>query len=139
MANFTQYKKLEMPLSIEKYNVGVFNKNVQIIDSELHKLDLKNQEQDESFAKQSALNEHINDESNPHSVTKEQVGLPNVDNTADLDKPVSAEQQKAITQAFNDVIMIFATIIDQMPSYDDTLNILNNIETKESNVDNDRG
>jgi hypothetical protein len=35
-------------------------------------------------------------ESNPHLITKEQVGLGNCDNTADLDKPVSTATQAAI-------------------------------------------
>ena len=38
---------------------------------------------------QADLNLHKNNESNPHNVTKTQVGLGNVDNTADLDKPLS--------------------------------------------------
>lgn len=33
---------------------------------------------------------HIADTNNPHQVTKEQVGLGNVDNTSDADKPISA-------------------------------------------------
>ncbi len=36
-----------------------------------------------------ALNTHIDNKENPHSVTKEQIGLGNVDNTSDLDKPMS--------------------------------------------------
>ena len=36
-----------------------------------------------------SLDEHIADKANPHNVTKAQVGLGNVDNTADVDKPVS--------------------------------------------------
>lgn len=36
---------------------------------------------------------------NPHGVTKAQVGLGNVDNTSDLNKPVSGPQQNAINQA----------------------------------------
>lgn len=36
-----------------------------------------------------ALNAHIDNKENPHSVTKEQIGLGNVDNTSDLDKPMS--------------------------------------------------
>jgi hypothetical protein len=36
---------------------------------------------------------------NPHSVTKAQVGLGNVDDTSDEDKPVSTAQQSAITAA----------------------------------------
>ena len=39
---------------------------------------------------------HIADTVNPHSVTKSQVGLGNVDNTADADKPVSTAQQTAL-------------------------------------------
>ncbi len=33
---------------------------------------------------------------NPHSVTKSQVGLSNVDNTADADKPISSATQTAL-------------------------------------------
>lgn len=48
---------------------------------------------------QADLNLHKNNSSNPHQVTKEQVGLGNVDNTADLDKPVSNATQSAIITA----------------------------------------
>jgi len=47
-------------------------------------------------ASQLDLDTHIADTSNPHSVTKEQVGLGNVDNTSDLDKPVSDATQDAL-------------------------------------------
>lgn len=39
---------------------------------------------------------HIQDYTNPHRVTAAQVGLGNVDNTSDADKPVSAAQQTAL-------------------------------------------
>ena len=42
---------------------------------------------------------HIADTANPHNVTKAQVGLGNVDNTADADKQVSTAQQIAIDNA----------------------------------------
>ena len=42
------------------------------------------------------LSEHLSDTSNPHGVTAEQVGLGNVDNTSDADKPVSTAQAAAI-------------------------------------------
>ena len=42
------------------------------------------------------LNTHTSDTSNPHGVTKEQVGLGNVDNTSDIDKPVSTATQEAL-------------------------------------------
>lgn len=153
MATYTNYKNLEKPLSTEKYNVAVANKNNDVIDSELHKLDLKNQSQDELLATKESLNseisraagkeneiiqdleaesrraeevennlsdtiineinrativessiqknlsEHIINESNPHKVTAEQLDLGNVDNTADIDKPVSTAQQSAVDLA----------------------------------------
>lgn len=39
---------------------------------------------------------HVSDKANPHGVTKAQVGLGNVDNTSDINKPVSTAQQTAI-------------------------------------------
>lgn len=39
---------------------------------------------------------HINNKSNPHSVTKAQVGLSNVDNTSDINKPISTPTQNAL-------------------------------------------
>ena len=48
---------------------------------------------------QADLNLHKNNVINPHQVTKGQVGLGNVDNTADLDKPVSNATQSAIITA----------------------------------------
>ena len=47
-------------------------------------------------ADQTALDAHMADQSNPHGVTKAQVGLGNVDNTADMDKPVSTAVQAAL-------------------------------------------
>lgn len=47
---------------------------------------------------------HLEDFTNPHNVTKTQVGLGDVDNTSDTDKPVSNAQQLAIAQAKNAAI-----------------------------------
>ncbi len=98
MSTYTQHKGLEKPLSTEKYNVAVANKNSDVIDSELHKLDLKNQSQDKLLATKEALNAeinratasetgmsnslsaHISDKTNPHNVSKSQIGLGNVEN-----------------------------------------------------------
>lgn len=44
------------------------------------------------------INNHVNDKENPHQVTKDQIGLGNVDNVSDLDKPVSIATQKAIDE-----------------------------------------
>lgn len=47
--------------------------------------------------KDTLVDTHTTDKNNPHEVTKSQVGLSNVDNTSDLDKPVSTAQQTAIS------------------------------------------
>lgn len=44
---------------------------------------------------------HAEDKENPHGVTAEQLGLGNVDNTTDLDKPVSKAQAQAIAAHAN--------------------------------------
>lgn len=45
------------------------------------------------------VDSHIGNKSNPHGVTKAQVGLGNVNNTSDADKPVSTAQATAIAEA----------------------------------------
>ena len=62
--------------------------------------------------KNSNIQSHISSTSNPHGVTKSQVGLGNVDNTSDLNKPISTATQTALngkantshTHAITDVI-----------------------------------
>lgn len=46
-----------------------------------------------------AVAAHIEDKNNPHGVTASQIGLGNVNNTADIDKPVSTAQSVAIANA----------------------------------------
>ena len=50
-------------------------------------------------ALETKVNQHIANKSNPHAVTKTQVGLGNVNNTSDADKPVSTAQATAIANA----------------------------------------
>jgi hypothetical protein len=56
------------------------------------------------------LSSHITNTSNPHNVTKDQVGLGNVDNTSDTGKPVSTAQAAADT-----------VVLDAAKSYADAL------------------
>ena len=44
----------------------------------------------------SNLTAHTTNVNNPHNVTKQQIGLSNVDNTADLNKPISTATQNAL-------------------------------------------
>lgn len=50
-------------------------------------------------ALETKVNNHIANKSNPHVVTKTQVGLGNVNNTSDANKPVSTAQATAIADA----------------------------------------
>lgn len=153
--NYTTHYRLQKDLTVEKYDVNVVNMNSDIIDSALHRLDSKNESQDELLATKESLNseitratskendiievleseieransaensnsaniseettrallaeetirtslqEHISDKTNPHNVTKEQLAIGNVDNTSDIDKPVSTAQQNALDTALS--------------------------------------
>lgn len=76
-----------------------------------------------------ALNEHKNNTANPHNVTKAQIGLSNVDNTSDLNKPISNATQQAITNE--------ATIrANRDKELDASITVnTNNISTLKSKVD----
>ena len=56
-----------------------------------HEMDLRIRQ-----ASQLDLTNHVTDTNNPHSVTKDQVGLGDVDNTSDADKPISDDTQDAL-------------------------------------------
>ena len=50
----------------------------------------------QSYTDHASVTNHIANTSNPHSTTKSQVGLSNVDNTSDINKPVSTLTQVAL-------------------------------------------
>lgn len=55
-------------------------------------VDLKNK----FYGINQTISTHVNNTDNPHNVTKNQIGLGNVDNTKDLDKPVSSATQEVL-------------------------------------------
>ena len=60
---------------------------------------------------QTSIANHIADKANPHSVTKAQVGLGNVDNTSDLNKPVSTATQSAINTKATEITESVNTLL----------------------------
>lgn len=56
------------------------------------------------FANLTDFNNHVANKSNPHQVTAVQIGLGLVDNTTDLDKPVSNATQTALNQKQNTLV-----------------------------------
>ena len=75
MAAYTENLNLKKPAQEDFYNVDDFNENFQKMDDFAGRKD------------------------NPHGVTKSQVGLDKVDNTSDVEKPVSTAQATAIASA----------------------------------------
>lgn len=76
MSGKTPNYNLVLPELDEYYDIGIHNDNYSVIDE--------------------AMGAHERNKNNPHSVTKAQVGLGMVDNTADIDKPISVAVQAAI-------------------------------------------
>lgn len=93
MSTYSQYKKLEKPVSSERYDVNVFNRTTDMIDSELHRLDLKNQSQDELLATKEALN--ITKESLEHEVERAAVAEKKLSNSlqTEISRAANAERQ----------------------------------------------
>ena len=90
----------------------------------------------------SNLNNHISDYHNPHKVTKAQVGLSDVDNTSDVDKPVSNATQTELDKKANQTqvnqlqqtITNLQTTIQQLQSQ--ITNMSTTIESVQNNITN---
>ncbi len=84
------------------------------------------------------IGRHIKDFDNPHQTTKDQVGLSEVDNTPDIRKPVSVQQQDAIDAAYQQATgytdQKIAGLINGAPSTLDTLGEIANAMTNNSSV-----
>lgn len=83
---------------------------------------------------------HLQDKNNPHGVTKKQVGLGNVDNTSDAEKPVSAVQQAALDSYYQQSAgytdLKIAQLINGAPETLDTLKeVADAIEENETVVE----
>lgn len=113
MANlydFTERLKLLLYLNHRKSSVNTrhFDDNFQAVDDFARETDQKFVDQDAARTQlqgdlmeiirtnKNAFDNHVADQTNPHAVTKLQVGLGSADDTSDLDKPVSTAQAAAI-------------------------------------------
>lgn len=81
-----------------------------------------------------AINSHINNDQNPHLVTKAQVGLSNVDNTADEDKPISSPTREALDELRAEDSVIKDTINSLGTSLTNTLD--SNVTNLNSSINN---
>ena len=60
-----------------------------------------------------SITNHVLDLNNPHEVTKAQIGLSNVDNTSDLNKPISTATQTALS-GLDDKITVNSGLINDL-------------------------
>ena len=77
-------------------NSGITNEDVAKITSNetaIKELNVTVTNHEDTIAKSA---EHIIDKKNPHEVTKAQIGLGDVDNTSDMEKPISTLTQEAL-------------------------------------------
>ena len=119
MANlydFTERLKLLLYLNHRKSSVNTrhFDDNFQAVDDFTRETDQKFVDQDTARnqmqsdlleiirTNKAAFDNHAADQTNPHAVTKSQVGLGNADNTSDANKPVSTAQAAAIKAVQDD-------------------------------------
>ena len=120
MANlydFTERLKLLLYLNHRKSSVNTrhFDDNFQAVDDFARETDQKFIDQDTARSQlqsdlleiirtnKTAFDNHAADQTNPHAVTKLQVGLGSADDTSDLDKPVSTAQAAAIKVVQDDL------------------------------------
>lgn len=89
-------------LAITNSNLGTLGGTVNGIDTRLTTAEGSISTLQSDKADSSTLTSHINNTSNPHSVTKAQVGLGNVDNTADMNKPLSTPQRNELNSILDD-------------------------------------
>lgn len=78
-------------------------------------------------ANTSMVMQHINNVSNPHAVDKIQIGLGNVDNTSDLDKPISTAVQSALTLKAD-----MSWVADSIEGKLDVEDVIDNLITSQS-------
>lgn len=104
--NFTTYRQEAQQIGINTLTItsATTSQAGLMSSSDKTKLDgLKDQAgiTSDINAVQTNLETHINNKSNPHKVTKDQVGLGNVDNTSDANKPISNATRTALNGKFS--------------------------------------
>ncbi len=75
-------------------------------DSTIYRWDGTQWTKDVDDSTKALLDAHIANHSNPHQVTKAQVGLGNADNTSDADKPISTAMAAALAGKIDDAQLV---------------------------------
>ena len=107
-ADHTKLNGIEAGATNDTAALSSLDSRVTVVEGDVSAILLGSQADKDSFAEivslinsvdttnDSALGAHVANTSNPHSVTKAQVGLGNVDNTSDANKPISTAVASAL-------------------------------------------
>lgn len=100
--SLTEVKEDEI-YAITDAEMGVVADNITIIGvgTSTSPLQINNQIIEVMDNTANAISDHIKNKENPHNVTKKQLGLENIDNTADINKPISTATQEALNLKAN--------------------------------------
>ena len=79
--------------------VDTINTHIGEVESDF--LDYQTEVEERFTETDTVINNHITNIDNPHGVTKEQIGLTNVDDTSDIDKPISNATREALDEKAN--------------------------------------
>ena len=109
---------------------GLLSLDETVVDNKLN--EVKMMLTDHIIDLDDKITDHITDYNNPHRVTKSQVGLSNVDNTSDVNKPVSEATRRELLRLEN---MISGTRMALVyADYQEMVDALNGDDKKEYGV-----
>ena len=127
---YVAYDDYEETVEALKQNLREENERVETVEKSLVE-NLQNEIRRAEAAEETNktnLEAHTADKANPHEVTKVQVGLGNVNNTSDVNKPVSIAQQRAIDSAYQQATgYTDSKIADLVGSAPETLDTLKEV------------
>lgn len=136
----------------DKGNTTYVNKDyfVKSEDYRTFKNDIEKTVEDDKSELSTSIKTHIEDTNNPHNVTKKQLDIENIDNTSDLDKPISTLTQEALDlkQAIIDenlqtdaktIVEAINELVEKINDLNETILKLSSQETDNTDVDTETG
>lgn len=115
--------------------VDTIKTNVGEIETEIS--DYKAEVSERFTEVDTTINNHLTNTGNPHGVTKEQIGLENVENTSDFEKPISSATQEALDGKADLEHTHEVEEVNGLQGLIEELQV--NIDTHTSNMDNPHG
>lgn len=100
--NENDITSLKARTTTNESNISTLNTNYSSMQTRLGSLE-------ESAITTTVFNNHALAMNNPHNVTKSQVGLGNVDNTSDMNKPLSTQQKNYVDAQLDSLVKVVIT------------------------------